>query len=187
MSTEGLYDYEPMSTQTLVRSGSLVAPPPTTVAVSVHRILVGSVIVVFAAACSAPVPVSTVLPAHQLPSVQLVPGQLQWRANPAGGEQVFIVGDPSHAGPYVVRYRLPRGMQLQPHFHPDARVATVLSGTMYFSYGERFDSASLRAYPEGSVWTELPAQPHYAWVRDGAVVLQISGTGPSRSTPVPQK
>jgi quercetin dioxygenase-like cupin family protein len=163
-----------------------------------HRILLASAIVVLSAGCSAAAPASNVAEtsvgksgpvplADQLSSVQLVPDQLEWRANPVGGDQAFIIGDPSHPGLYVVRYRLPAGMRLPPHFHPDARVATVLSGTMYFSYGQLFDSATLRAYPEGSVWTELPGQAHFAWVRDGPVILQISGTGPSRSTPVPQK
>jgi len=150
------------------------------------RLVAVGLILLGAAACDSRRKSTPMPPAYQLPSVQLVPDKLQWRPYPAGGEQAFILGDPSHPGPYVVRLRLPAGMRLQPHFHPDARVATVLSGTMYFSYGERFESASLRAYPEGSVWTELPAQPHFAWVRDGAVVLQVSGIGPSGSTPAPQ-
>ena len=117
-----------------------------------------------------------------LPDVQVTPDQLTWGPYPAGGEQAFILGNSSQPGPYVVRLRLPAGLKVPPHFHPDGRIVTVLSGTMYFAHGDRFDSTALRPFPAGSVWTETPAVHHYAWAKDGPVVLQISGTGPSGMT-----
>jgi hypothetical protein len=61
----------------------------------------------------------------------------------------------------------------------------LLSGTAYFGYGERFDETRMRALPAGSVWTEPARQPHFAWAKDGEVVLQVIGIGPSGTTPVP--
>ena len=123
----------------------------------------------------------------QIPALQLTPDQIKWQPYPAGGEQAFILGNPSRPGPYVLRVRFPPGLRIQPHTHSDARVVTVLSGTMYYSYGERFDTTRLRAYPAGSVWTERPGQPHFAWTRGGEVVLQAAGTGPSVTAPYPPK
>lgn len=125
--------------------------------------------------------------ANALPSVQLTPDQLAWQPYMAGGVQALLIGDPSLPGPYMVRLRLPAGLRIPPHTHPDGRIVTVLSGTMYFSFGTQFDSTTVRPYPAGSVWTELPGQAHFAWVRDSEVVLQISGTGPSGMTPVPAR
>jgi quercetin dioxygenase-like cupin family protein len=111
------------------------------------------------------------------------PDQLVWTPYPAGGVQASLLGDPGRAGTYVVRIRIPAGLRLAPHFHPDGRIVQVLSGTMYFAYGDSGDTTRLRAYPAGSLWTEPPGIAHYAWARDGEVVLQIVGTGPSGSRP----
>ena len=116
--------------------------------------------------------------------VQVTPDHLAWTPYPAGGVQAFLLGDPSQPGTYVVRIRLPAGLKLAPHAHPDGRIVQVLSGTMYFALGDSGDTTRLKAFPPGSLWTEPPGAPHYAWARDGEVVLQIVGTGPSGSRPV---
>lgn len=116
--------------------------------------------------------------------VQVTPDHLVWTPYPAGGVQAFLLGDPAQPGTYVVRIRLPAGLKLAPHAHPDGRIVQVLSGTMYFAFGESGDSTRLKAFPPGSMWTEPPGAPHYAWARDSEVVLQIVGTGPSGSRPV---
>jgi len=124
-------------------------------------------------------------PAYPVPAaaVTALPGQLTWRPYSAGGVQASLLGDPDSAGTYVVRIRLPAGLRLAPHSHPDGRIVQVLSGTMYFAYGDSGDATKLRAFPAGSMWTEPAGIVHYAWAKDGEVVLQIVGTGPSGSRP----
>lgn len=122
--------------------------------------------------------------ASPLPRVQVTPDQLQWTRNPNGIEQVVIVGDPTKAGIYTMRLNFPKGLKVQPHMHPDPRVAVVLSGTMYFAFGESFDEAALKAMPTGSTWTEVPNSAHFAYAKDGDVVVQVVGLGPTASTPV---
>ncbi len=117
--------------------------------------------------------------------VEVTPDQLVWTPYPAGGVQAFLLGNSSQPGTYVVRIRLPRGLKLAPHSHPDGRIVTVVSGTMYFAYGASGDTTRMRAFPAGSMWTEPPGAAHYAWAKDGEVVLQIVGTGPSGSRPEP--
>ena len=122
--------------------------------------------------------------AHGVPlrPAQTAPDQLRWVADPRGYQQALIVGDPAKPGMYAAHIRFPANLRIAPHFHPDERIVTVLSGTVHFGYGERFDESRLRAMPAGSVWTEPAKQPHFAWAKDGEVVLQVIGIGPSGTT-----
>jgi uncharacterized RmlC-like cupin family protein len=65
------------------------------------------------------------------------------------------------------------------HSHRDDRVATVISGTWRIGYGDKFDEASLKALPPGSFYTEPAGGTHFAATADEAVVVQITGFGPS--------
>jgi hypothetical protein len=78
--------------------------------------------------------------------------------------------------------------RLCPHWHPDEwRTAVVLSGTLYFGVGEQWDESKLKAYPAGTSYSEPPKTPHFVWAKDGEVILQTTGMGPTGSTPIPQK
>ena len=114
----------------------------------------------------------------------VTPDELKWTPNPAGFEVSRVAGDPSKQGTYVNRVKFPGGLKLQPHFHPDERVGTVLSGTFYVGYGERFDESKMRPLPAGSLWTEPAKQPHFVWAKDGEVIIQVVGVGPSGTTQV---
>jgi len=70
-----------------------------------------------------------------------------------------------------------------PHWHPDpARTVVVLSGTFYFGSGETWDESKMKAYPAGTFYSEPPKSPHYTWAKDGEVVIQLTGMGPSGKT-----
>ena len=97
-----------------------------------------------------------------------------------GVETTVLYGDPSKPGLYVVRLRLPAGTRVAPHVHPgEVRTMTVLSGTLYFGFGKTWDETKLVAYPPGTFFTELPSTPHFVAARDGEVIFQASGVGPS--------
>ena len=72
-------------------------------------------------------------------------------------------------------------MTIQAHSHKDDRVATVLKGTWYFGYGQKFDEKALKALPVGSMYTEAPNTPHFARTKD-EVIIEIVGYGPSSTT-----
>ena len=75
-----------------------------------------------------------------------------------------------------------------PHWHPDEwRTALVLSGTLYFGVGEQWDEGKLKAYPAGTFYSEPPRTPHYVWAKDGEVIIQTTGMGPTAINPIPQK
>ena len=118
------------------------------------------------------------------------PGDVPWPTAVAGGtgtsgaggiQTVVVKGDPAKAGLYTLLLRAGPNLRIQAHSHGDDRVATVLKGTWYFGYGDRFDEAALRALEPGSFYTEPPNVTHFAMTKE-EVVIQIVGTGPSSTT-----
>ena len=116
---------------------------------------------------------------------RLTPEELEWVDASTGISRAIIAGDNRTQGMYAYRVRFPEGSRVEPHFHPDDRIVTVISGTLQMGYGERFEEATMKALVAGSVWTEPGSQPHFVWARDREVVIQVIGIGPSSSTPVP--
>ncbi len=106
---------------------------------------------------------------------------LSWQAFPAFPPEArlsVVVGDPSKPGPYVVRVKLPAGVKLMPHTHPEDRIYTVISGVFYIGLGTTFDPDKLQAYPPGAV-VVLPANtPHFHWAKSGDYLTQVAGVGP---------
>ncbi|MDD4879651.1 MAG: cupin domain-containing protein [Candidatus Omnitrophica bacterium] len=116
-----------------------------------------------------------------LATVQLVPSDIIWKADPNlhGLQTAVLAGEPSGRGAYVQRIRIPANTTLKPHTHPNrAGMITVLSGTFYFAYGDKFDEAKLKRLPPGSFFTEPKGMPHYAVTKEGDVVLQLNAIGP---------
>ena len=106
--------------------------------------------------------------------VRYVPGP---PALPAGTEVAVLEGDPTKAGAFVQRARFPDGARIQPHTHPGVERVSVLEGTFYLGFGERFAEDTAQALPAGSHFVIPPNTPHFAHVQ-GRTVVQVYGTGP---------
>ena len=91
----------------------------------------------------------------------------------------MLYGDPRKAAPYITRVKLPADYRIEPHTHPEERVYTVISGTFYIGFGEKFDPTVLKAFPAGSAFVVPANASHFHWMRSGEAVVQISGLGPS--------
>ena len=119
---------------------------------------------------------------EELGVMALAPSEMKWSPQGAlaltGLEQVNLVGDPAKPGPYTIRLRFPAGYKVAPHTHPDSREITILSGTVYTGYGDKFDAEKLKALPTGSFYTEPANVSHFLEMRE-AVMVQVSGMGPS--------
>jgi quercetin dioxygenase-like cupin family protein len=108
------------------------------------------------------------------------PQEIKYVVSGKGVETAVLYGDPSKPGLYVVRLKLPAGARVMPHIHPgEARTMTVLSGTLYFGFGTEFDETKLKPHPAGTFFTELPTTPHFVAAKEGEVIFQASGIGPS--------
>ena len=113
-------------------------------------------------------------------TIVILPQEINYKATGAGAETAVLYGDPTKAELYVVRLRLPAGAKVLPHIHPEeVRTLTVISGTLYFGFGEKWDESKLKAYPAGTFFSEVPTTPHFVAAKDGEVIFQATGIGPS--------
>ncbi|MEJ0008364.1 MAG: PQQ-dependent sugar dehydrogenase [Steroidobacteraceae bacterium] len=120
------------------------------------------------------------------PQIRLAPEDIQALAaqaakNPGrpGPASLALNGDSSKTGVYTVQVTLPAHTIVPPHTHRDNRTVYVVSGTLYVGYGEKRDPSALKTLPPGSYYTEPARLPHYTETRDDAVVIVITGVGPS--------
>jgi quercetin dioxygenase-like cupin family protein len=123
-----------------------------------------------------------------LAATRLTPDEIKWEPDQSGVQRAYLVGDEKKPGMYTYRVRFPANHKVQPHFHPDERVVTVMSGTLHVGFGEQFDESAMKALPAGSIWTEPARQPHFVFAKDGEVVFQVVGSnGPSGTTRIGSK
>lgn len=96
---------------------------------------------------------------------------------PPGAQVALLHGDPSKAGLFVMRLRMPSGYRIPPHTHPGTEVVTVLSGTFHLGMGATPNPATERRLPAGSFFAFDPGMVHYAHT-EGETVVQINTNGP---------
>jgi quercetin dioxygenase-like cupin family protein len=106
---------------------------------------------------------------------------IDWKpfaAFPASVRLAVIVGNPTGPGPYTIRVKVPHGVKLQSHRHPEDRVYTVISGVFYIGLGDHFDADKLQAYAPGSVIVLPGGTAHFHWAKSGEYVSQVTAIGP---------
>ena len=116
-----------------------------------------------------------------------LPDQIHWNESPSGAKQAVLAGDPSKPGLYVVLTKWTPHHMSHPHFHPNDRFITVISGTWWVGTGSKYDPDSTTPIPAGSFVTHYGKQIHYDGAKDEEVTLEIVGMGPETSTPAEAK
>ena len=112
--------------------------------------------------------------------VGLTSEQVRWFTPPYykdGRQRAQMYGDSTRGGAWVDRVKIPAGMRVPAHTHPQDELVTVIQGTWYLGEGEGFDPAKLRGYSAGSFIVIPAGVPHFVASRESAVVVQLSGTG----------
>ncbi len=127
---------------------------------------------------------STGVLARDLAPTPLRPDRIPLVSPPGlpGVQAAQILGNPSQPTPYLVRVKLAADARIPPHTHPDERSSTVLAGTLYVGFGETFAESRIVAVPTGGVYVAPAGVPHYLWAKDGEVLYQEAGTGPTGVT-----
>jgi len=106
---------------------------------------------------------------------------------PGAPQHLTLFGDASQPGLYVDRIRFLPGMKVMPHWHPDTvRTVLVMSGTFYSPLASNGTRASSNLIPQARC-TEPAKTAHYAWAKDGEVILQVTAIGPTGNMPIPPK
>jgi hypothetical protein len=117
-----------------------------------------------------------------------LPAEIQWKgANAEGLEIIPLAGDPSKPGLYVILVKWYAHHLSRPHFHPNNRFITVISGTWWVNTGGKYDPDHMKPVPAGSFVTHYAHEVHYDGAQDGDVVLEIAGMGPGTLIPAEDK
>ena len=115
-------------------------------------------------------------------SMAIQADDVQWKpASPTlyGVEMAVLKGNPTQAGPFVMRLKFPAFFDYPVHRNPGTEEqVTVLSGAMGFAMGETFDRYVVKPLPAGSHFV-VPDAWHFAWTFEETVV-EVQGNGPWR-------
>jgi len=113
--------------------------------------------------------------------VMVAPAALKWidppPSLPPGSRLAVISGDPSQAGPFVIRAQVPAGYRVAPHWHPGVENLTILTGTVALGMGEQFDEARMTEIGPGG-YASLPAEMRHYFLAKSASTFQVHGNGP---------
>jgi hypothetical protein len=97
---------------------------------------------------------------------------------PAGAKMAVVSGDPSKAGPFVIRAKFPANYAVPPHNHPGDEVVRVISaGTLTYGMGDKVDAGSSGSLTKGYHVTMAAGMNHWVTTTD-PVDIQVSGEGP---------
>lgn len=113
-----------------------------------------------------------------------MPAEIKWRdpLGTSGTNQAILHGDPTKPGLYIVMNKFKPGNFSKPHFHPNDRFITVVSGTWWVGTGNKWDKSATVPVKAGGFVTHFGKQVHYDGAKDEEVVLIIVGDGPATST-----
>jgi quercetin dioxygenase-like cupin family protein len=132
-------------------------------------LVVAATIVVHAAAVAADAPV--------VRSAQ----EVKWGAPPPvfppGAKFAVIAGDPAATGLVTVRFEMPAGYAIPPHFHPTDEHVTVLKGSFSLGMGDVIDKAHALTLSAGGYAVAMANMHHYAYTTTGATI-QVHMQGP---------
>jgi quercetin dioxygenase-like cupin family protein len=91
-------------------------------------------------------------------------------ALPPGVKFAVISGDPAASGLVTVRFDMPAGYVIPPHFHPTDDHVTVLKGTFSLGMGDLVDNAHAVTLSPGGYAVATANMHHYAYTTIGAIV-----------------
>ena len=112
--------------------------------------------------------------------IMLNPDDLEWgpiASMAAPAEIAVIEGELSSKEPFTFRLKLPAGYRVEPHIHPEYERVTVISGTLHFAHGRKFDRDGTHTLETGGVAIMAPGEPMFGYTEEDTVI-QVHGTGP---------
>ena len=107
--------------------------------------------------------------------------EVKWGAPPPvfppGAKFAVIAGDPATTGLVTVRFEMPAGYKIPPHFHPTDEHVTVLKGSFSLGMGDVIDEAHALTLSPGGYAVAMANMHHYAYTTTGATI-QVHMQGP---------
>jgi len=103
--------------------------------------------------------------------------KIEWKKT-AAVDTAVLAGDPAQPGIYVELIRWHAHHMSRPHYHPNDRYITVISGTWWVGTGPKYEPDSTTPVHAGSYVRHFAKQIHYDGAKDEDCVLEIVGMGP---------
>jgi quercetin dioxygenase-like cupin family protein len=117
----------------------------------------------------------------------VLPADLHWTLKYEGLETAVVMGDPNKPGPYIFIARWAPNHMSHPHFHPNDRYITVLSGTWWVGTGDVYQPDKTVPLHAGPFITHFAKQVHYDGAKEDGCIIQIAGEGPAPSIDAEKK
>ena len=113
--------------------------------------------------------------------IMVMPSDIKWVAAPAGlppgSKAAVIEGNPSAAGLFTMRLKIPANYKIMPHWHPADEHITVLKGTCYMGMGDKFDKKAAMMMPTGAFAVMKTRTHHYFFTKEECII-QVHAMGP---------
>jgi hypothetical protein len=100
---------------------------------------------------------------------------------PAGAEMAIVSGDPTKAGKFVLRLKMPSNYAVPAHWHPTDEHVTLIDGKLAYGMSDRLDKANAKALAPGGSVTMKAKHHHWVFTGDGATV-EVTAMGPFQIT-----
>jgi quercetin dioxygenase-like cupin family protein len=95
---------------------------------------------------------------------------------PKGAQLVVLYGNPGAKGAFALRFKMPDGYKIAPHWHSQDEQLTILSGTFILHMGDSMDAPAHTL--DAGAFHFLPAKMHHAAEAKGETSLELHGNGP---------
>jgi hypothetical protein len=119
------------------------------------------------------------------PANKSKPAELKWGdvppMLPAGAQMAVVSGDPTKAGKFVLRLKMPSNYAVPAHWHPTDEKVTLVEGKLAYGMSDRVDKANAEALAPGGSVTMKAKHHHWVFTGDGATV-EVSAMGPFQIT-----
>lgn len=112
-------------------------------------------------------------------AIRWTPADAKWTPAPrgAGGAEIWVLeGDPTQAGTFTIRMRVPKGFFLGRHSHPRPERVTVLEGAVQLGVAPDFEAKPTHL-GAGSFYVNPPGLLHVV-ASDVGATLQLTTEGP---------
>jgi quercetin dioxygenase-like cupin family protein len=89
----------------------------------------------------------------------------------------WAIGSEKGPGLYALRVKLRSGGIIPPHTHPDARITTVLAGSLLIGFADTVDEKRAVVATAGDSYLVPAGTPHFIVARGADVEYQEMGSG----------
>jgi quercetin dioxygenase-like cupin family protein len=123
----------------------------------------------------------TAVPIWAAEYTTVMSSDIKWSDAPSigpGAKTAVISGDPKSSGSFVMRLKVPPNTTIRVHTHPADENVTILSGTLYFAAGDKFDKKVAKPFGPGSYFSIDKGKPMFAYTTNTEVIAQLHGVGP---------